>query len=123
LRERLARALRKQRAALYWIYLRSANSPGLKPAAGESAEAIDSVPELVLNRFFESLQTPYRAYEAGDAQALRRAIEDVNRLERLPVLYDELMPRRELAPWLHGLALACVLVLLAARLAQVRRWA
>ncbi len=122
-RERLARTLRKERVSLYWIYLRSANSPGLKAGADDSPDAINSVPELMLNRFFESLQTPYHPYEASDAQALERAIEDVNRQEKLPVVYDDLVPRRELAPWLDGLALACVLMLLAARLAQVRQWA
>ena len=122
-RERLTRALRKQRVSIYWIYLRSANSPGLKPAAGDSPDAVESVPELMLNRYFESLQTPYRPYEASDALALERAIEDVNRLEKLPVVYDDLVPRRDLAPWLHGLALGCVVLLLAARMAQVRQWA
>jgi mxaC protein len=32
------------------------------------------------------------------------------------------MPRRDLAPWAYGLALACVLVLLGANLLEVKRW-
>jgi mxaC protein len=121
LRERLSHEARKQRAAIYWIYLRSANSPGLRPGPNDAPEAIESVPEMLLNRFFESLETPYRVYEASDTEALRQAIADVNRLENLPMRYQELVPRRDLEPWCHALALACVLLLLAAQRMEMRR--
>ncbi len=121
LRERLSHAARKQRAAIYWVYLRSANSPGLRPGPNDTPSAIESVPEMMLNRFFESLETPYRVYEASDAEALRRAIANVNRLENLPMLYQELVPRRDLEPWCHALALLCVLLLLAAKSLEMRR--
>ena len=121
-RERLAHLARKQRVSIYWLYLRSANSPSLKLGTQESAAAADSVPELLLHRYFESLETPYRAYEAGDSQALQQAIADVNRLEKLPITYQDLVPRRELAPLLHALALLAVLLLITARLLEIRRW-
>jgi mxaC protein len=121
LRERLSHQARKQRAAIYWIYLRSANSPGLRPGPNDSPQAIESVPEMMLNRFFESLETPYRVYEASDAEALRQAIADVNRLENLPMRYQELIPRRDLEPWCQALALICVLMLLAAQALELRR--
>jgi len=122
-RERVAAAARKQRVAIYWLYLRTGNSPGLQPAAGDSPAAIESVPELMLNRFFESLETPYRAYEAGNSEALQQAIADVDRLENLPIAYLDLVPQRDLAPWCHGVALACVLLLLGASVKELRRWA
>lgn len=122
-RERLSHLARKQRVSIYWIYLRSANSPGLTLAAGDSAAAAESVPELLLHAFFNSLETPYRAYEASDSRALQRAIDDVNRQEKLPITYDELVPRRDLAPWAHALALLAVVLLLAARSMEIRRWA
>jgi mxaC protein len=121
-REHLAQRLRKLRVSIYWVYLRSTNGPGLTAAAGDAAAA-ESVPEMLLHRFFQSLPTPYRAYEASDAQALQHAIDDVNRLEKLPIAYDELIPRRELAPWGHGVALLAVLLLLSARCLEIRRWA
>jgi mxaC protein len=122
-RERIATLVRRQRVSIYWLYLRSANSPGLSPAAGESAGAADNVPELLLHRFFGSLEAPYRAYEASDSQALEHAIADVNRLEKLPIVYPELVPRRDFATFAYGLALAGVLLLLGARLTEIRRWA
>lgn len=122
-RERLSAMARKQRVSIYWLYLRSANSPGLTLAEGDSDAAAESIPEILLNRFFNSLETPYRAYEASDSRALQRAIDDVNRQEKLPITYDELVPRRDLTPHAHGLALAAVLLLLAVRLTEIRRWA
>jgi mxaC protein len=122
-REQLTHRLRKLRVSIYWVYLRSPNGPGLTPAEGDAPAAAESVPEMMLHSFFLSLPTPYRAYEAADAQALQRAIDDVNRLEKLPIAYGELIPRRELAPWGHGIALLAVLLLLTARCLEIRRWA
>jgi mxaC protein len=122
-RERLSRLARKQRVSIYWLYLRSANSPGLTLAEGDAEAAAESIPEILLNRFFNSLETPYRAYEASDTRALQRAIDDVNRQEKLPITYDELVPRRDLTPYAHALALAAVLLLLVVRLTEIRRWA
>ncbi|MDE2370432.1 MAG: VWA domain-containing protein [Burkholderiales bacterium] len=121
-RERLAWLARKMRVGIYWIYLRSANSAGLKAAADAAATADDEVPEIALDRYFRSLDVPYRAYEASDAQALQRAIDDVNRLEHLPIVDTELMPRRDLASWAYAVALAAVLLLLAARRLELRQW-
>jgi mxaC protein len=122
-REQLARALTKLRVSVYWLYLRSANSPGLRPTPQDASAAADSVPELMLHRFFESLQTPYHAYEAGDSEALKQAIADVNRLENLPITTHELVPRRDLTPWISAAALCGVLLLLAASWLEIRRWA
>ena len=121
-RERLARRFSQQRASIYWLYLRSANSPGLTLAAGDSAAAADSVPEILLHNYFQTLTTPYRAYEAGDAEALAQAIADVNRLEKLPIVYQDLLPRTDLAPHAQALALACLLLLLAAGRLEIKRW-
>ncbi|MEF7613025.1 vWA domain-containing protein [Aquincola sp. MAHUQ-54] len=124
IRERIAQLVRKHRVAVYWIYLRSAMSTGLvaPPGAEAAAENAEVAPEYFLHRFFESLGTPYRAYEADNPEAMQKAIEDVNRLENLPIVYEDVVPRRSLAPWALAAALAAVLLLLAADLAEIRRW-
>jgi len=122
-RERIAYLARKHRVAIYWIYLRSANSPGLVLEQGEAAASVDTVPEYALHRFFGSLETPYRAYEASDPEALKRAIDEVDRLEKLPITYLDTMPRRDLSGHVFGVALGAVVLLLAASLAEIRRWA
>ena len=122
-RERIAYQARRQRVAIYWLYLRSGNSPGLKLETGEAPENADTVPEYLLHRFFESMGTPYRAYEASNSDALQQAIEAVNQLENLPITYLDSVPRRDLSPLFFGAALAAVLLLLGASLMEIRRWA
>ena len=122
-RERIANLARKTRAAIYWIYIRSARSPGLLPDQAEPPENADAVPEYFLHRYFLSLGTPYRAYEAGTPEALQQAVDDVNRLENLPITYQDTMPRRDLSSWGYAVALASVLLLLGANLLELRRWA
>jgi mxaC protein len=126
MREHLSRLAQRQRVALYWLYLRSANSPGLQLQAGaaqaDTSAAASNVPELQLHRFFESLPTPYHAYEAGDPEALKNAIADVNRLENLPITYQDVAPRRDLTPLCLALALGAVLLLLGARSRQITQW-
>jgi mxaC protein len=70
-----------------------------------------------------SLGVPYRAYEAGTPEALQQAVDDVNRLENLPITYQDTIPRRDLSDWGYAVALASVLLLLGANLLELRRWA
>jgi mxaC protein len=121
--ERIAYLTRKHRVAIYWIYLRSANSPGLMLETGEAPQNADVVPDYALHRFFESIGMPYHAYEAGNPEALQKAIEAVNQLENLPITYLDTVPRRELSALCYGVALVGVLLLLAASLMEIRRWA
>ena len=122
-RERIAQLAHKTRAAIYWIYIRSARSPGLLPDQAEPPENADAVPEYFLHRYFLSLGTPYRAYEAGTPEALQQAVDDVNRLENLPITYQDTVPRRDLSNWGYAIALASVLLLLGANLLELGRWA
>ena len=121
--ERIAHLARKYRVSLYWIYLRSANSPGLMLEAGDATRDADAVPEHALHRFFGSMGSAYRAFEAGDPKALQQAIDAVDRLENLPITYLDTVPRRDLSVWCHGVALLCVALLLAARAIEIEAWA
>ncbi len=121
-RERISHLMQKQRVTLYWLYIRASTSPGLMLAADEPPSNVDTVPEYFLHRFFQSMGTPYRAYEAENPQALQAAIDEVSRLENLPITYLDTVPRRELAPWCWGAALACVLLLLGAGTLEIKRW-
>ncbi len=121
-RERITQLARKLRVAFYWIYIRSPRSPGLMLDQPPPPADADAVPEFLLHRFFESLQVPYRAYEADNPEALQKAIADVNRLENLPISYLDTLPRRDLSAWAYAAALAAVLALLAANLVEIRRW-
>jgi mxaC protein len=137
MRLRIRNALKQNRIALYWIYLRSFRSPGLsltakEPVAGTPAEpsgdasnsdsSSQGVPERSLNAFFSTLPTAYRAYEADSPRALQSAIADVDRLENLPIHYREQVPRKDLTSASLRWALAGTLILLAGALLEVKSW-
>lgn len=125
IRERIAHLAQRHRVSVYWIYIRSAMGAGLTPQGGATTSPVsdEAAPELFLHRFFESMGTPYRAYEADNPEALQEAIADVGRLENLPIVYQDVVPRRSLAEPALAVALLAVLLLLAARGLEIRRWA
>ncbi|MCB1915302.1 MAG: VWA domain-containing protein [Rhodocyclaceae bacterium] len=101
----------RQRVALYWIYLKGFGRPDLE-AAGEASEAI---PEVALHRFFQTLPTPYHAYQAQSPEDLAAAVADVGRQQNHPLDFEELIPRRDYSRHFVALALALVAVLVLAR--------
>lgn len=112
--------LRRNQVALYWLYIRSRNSPGIGAAAAGADEA--TAPARALHEFFSSLETPYRVYDAESPDALERAIADVNRLQSLPIVYHDTIPRRSLSAWCFAAALVLIAVLVTALLIEVRKW-
>ena len=89
-RLQIAEGLKRNRIALYWIYLRSYNQPAL--ADSDSAE-FDGVAEVAMHRYFRSLSTPYRAFEADNQASMQRAIEAVGRQQMLPITYQLQVPQ------------------------------
>jgi len=114
-RERITRLVRRHRVGLYWLYLRSANSPGLVSGEGAATGGADNEPEAFLHRFFSGMGTPYQAYEADHPEALAQAMADVARLENLPRTWHDTVPRQDYQGRLAAVALGCVLLLLLAR--------
>ena len=119
-RRLIQEGLLHNRIALYFIYLRSGvYSPDLNaalPASESSAEA-------ELHRYFLSLKTPYRLFQAGNAQAMRDAMAEINRQQNARTSFIERLPRQDFSPYCFAVALAGCTLLLALRLFQVRAWA
>ena len=118
----LRRLLRHYRVTLYWIYLRSRNSPGLEGAEADDGRNDETAPERALHRFFSSLETPYRAYMADNPQALEEAVAAVDRLQLLPIRYQETVPRRDLQSTVFGVALVLLLPLVLVQYGEVVQW-
>jgi mxaC protein len=119
---KITEAARKHRVSLYWIYLRGRGSPGLKVETGSDDGQRDAVPEYFLDRFFGEMGIPYRAYEAEDPQQLKAAINDIDRLQRLPTRTPEVVPKQSLASLTFGLALLLLLPVIVVSALQVTRW-
>lgn len=104
---------------LYWLFLRSEGSPGI--FAVPSADAPDSPytnPERHLHLFLGTLGVPYRAFEAGSAQAVEQAVGEIDRQESRPIRYVERVGRRDLRAGAYAVALVAAMLLLLARLAE-----
>lgn len=120
--EAMLRELFKQRQVrLYWVFLRTANSPGLfeQPSDPRDDNA-QALPERYLHLFFSSLHIPYQAYEAENPGAMQQAIADINRLENRPLHYLERIPKQALSMPCYQLAACLLMLLLGVKLCEVR---
>ena len=117
-RRRIRAGMLRHRIALYWLYLRSFNSPTLDAQDGGG----DAVPEIALHRFFQTLATPYQAYQAEMPEDLAKAVADVGKQQNLPLDFVERIPRQDYSRhFVAAAALAC-LMLLAYRAVVLRSW-
>lgn len=117
----IADLLQRYRVALYWVYIRSRNSPGLAAVSLEERRD-DIAPARVLNEYFETLETPYRVFDAEDPTALAAAIADVNELQSLPIRYTDIIPRRKITNWCYAAAMVLIAMLMIADRTEIRRW-
>jgi mxaC protein len=119
--EKLRAAFARRPINLYWLFLRTAGTPGIStvPAPGEE-DTPQAMPERHLDKFFKSLGITYRAFEAENPEAVAAAIAEIGKLERSPITYLERIPHEDLRARAFGVAFAAMLVLLAAKLAEVR---
>jgi mxaC protein len=119
MRQLIQEGLMRNQIALYFIYLRSGvYSPDLSRALA----AGDSSAEGELQRYFLTLKTPYRLFQAGNAQAMKDAMAEINRQQNARTSFVERLPRQDLSPYCFAVALLGCALLLALRLFQVRAW-
>src|SRR5262249_54558193 len=112
----IAMRLKQARITLYWLYIRSFGAPSLLAESSQLAgDTADVVAEQSLHRFFTSMGSPYRAFQAESPTALQEAIDEVGRTENAPLEYAEVRPRREFELAFVAAALLAVLLLIAAR--------
>jgi mxaC protein len=116
--KRIRVGLERNRIALYWMYLRSYNSAMLDTTDARWENA----PELALHRFFQTLRTPYRAYQAEQPEDLSRAVADVGRQQNLPLDYLEQIPRRDYSRFFLAFAAFSCAMLLLYRSMLLRSW-
>lgn len=120
-RIQIADLLKRHRVALYWVYIRSRLSPGIR-ADGAEEKPDELAPARVLHEYFETLESPYRVFDAEDPNALKAAIAKVNELQSLPIRYVDLIPRKNIADWFYFGAMALIAILLVVERTEIRRW-
>ena len=115
----IADGLARNRIALYFVFLRSSiYTPPLDAAVRRG----DASPEARLHRYFLSLRTPYRLFEAGDANAMAAAMRTIGEQQNFPVSFIERMPRQDRSGGCFVVAIACCAMLIAMRAIHVVGW-
>jgi mxaC protein len=117
-RQRITAGMARNRVALYWLYLRSINGASLDTDDPKA----DAIAEVAMNRFFQSLSTPYHAYQVSEPKDLAQAVADVGRQQNLPLDYLELIPRKNYDRLCFALGAFACLMILAFSAAQLRSW-
>lgn len=120
-RIQIADLLHRHRVVLYWVYIRSRYSPGIV-AAGAWKQSDELAPARVLHEYFETLETPYRVFDAEDPNALATAIAKVNELQSLPIRFIDVVPRQHIANWFYAAVMVLITMLILVDRIEVRRW-
>ena len=111
---------RKFKTDLYFLFLRTAGSKGMFDKPGPDDNTPQAMPERYLNLFFQTLEVPYKPYQAENPAQVEDAIHDIDRLERYPITYTERLPRQDLTGFAYALAGLFVAILVAAKIVEAR---
>lgn len=121
IRETLKQLFHQNQVRLYWIYLRTPNGPTLDQAPKNPNER--TTPEFFIHQFFQSLGVPYRAFQAGNPDTVKQAIEQIEQLENMPILFLEKIPKQDLSIYCYMIALTCLVVMFLLKILETRKWA
>lgn len=117
-RARIRDGLMQNRIALNWIYLQSVAGPDLTNVESQ----IQSMPEVKLHKFFQSLGTPYVVYQVQTPEDFQEAMIDFGRQQNFPIDYFERIPRHDYSRHCLTAAAFFCLMLLAYSCVKLRDW-
>ncbi|MEI6868782.1 MAG: vWA domain-containing protein [Methylophilaceae bacterium] len=108
--------------SLYWIVLRQPGGISIFNTSFKARDDDPLPPQIELNEFFKTLNSPFHAYEAEDPKTLQKAIEDINQKEKKPIKYFEKIPGQDYSTHCFSAAILMMIVLLSLKLIEVRSW-
>ncbi|HSI45267.1 MAG TPA: vWA domain-containing protein [Methylophilus sp.] len=115
--------LQRYNIGLYWIVLRQ---PGgitiFDPKYTESGYDGHMPTEVLLYQYFQTLRTPFNAYEASDPHSLETAIADINSKEKKPIQYMEKIPGHDYTNVCYWIAVVMIAFLLAVKYLEINTW-
>ena len=89
-KERIAEMLNEKKINLYWIIIKEPNDVSL--FSGNTYLEGREPTVIKLDKFFQSLNTEYKAYEAENPDALSSAIADIDQKEKKPIKIERDIP-------------------------------
>lgn len=108
--------------SLYWIVLRQPGGLSIFDTSYVPAEDTALPPQIELNEFFKTFNTPFNAYEAEDPKSLAAAIASINQKEKKPIRYKEQIAGKNFTHIFYILAAIMLAMLIAIKLLEVSTW-
>lgn len=107
---------------LYWIVLKQPGGLSIFDETFVPKEDEPLPPVIALHEYFQTLKTPFHAYEADDPSSLAKAIDDINQKEKKPIIYLEKIPGKNYTQHCFMLAALMIALLLGVKYLEVRTW-
>lgn len=120
--EKIKDWLGRFKISLYWIVLRQPGGISIFNTSYKARDDEALPPQIELNEFFKTLNSPFQAYEAEDPKTLQKAIEDINQKEKKPIKYFEKIPGQDYSTHCFVVATLMMIGLLMLKLIEVRSW-
>jgi mxaC protein len=121
-RQKISEWIARQHVNLYWIVLRQPDGISIfNDNYQETKDGLEPA-EIELHKFFQTLKTKYRAYEAEDPKTLQSAIADINQHEKSPIRYFEKVPGKDYSSYFILMAVLMISLLLLIKSLEVRSW-
>lgn len=115
--------LQRYNISLYWIVLRQPNGVTIfDPKYSESGYDGHMPTEVLLLQYFQTLRTPFNAYEASDPKSLEAAVADINSKEKKQIRYMEKIPGHDYTNTCYWIAIVMIAVLLAVKYMEIKTW-
>lgn len=113
--------LQRYNIALYWIVLRQPSGISIFEKYTPKEEGVLPA-EIELYEYFQTLRTPFTAYEAEDPKSLAAAMADINQKEKKPIKYMEKIPGRDFTQPCYIIAALMIALLLGVKYLEARTW-
>ena len=108
--------------SLYWIVLKQPGGISIFDKTYKTPEDKAPPPEIELRDYFNTLKSPFHAYEAEDPKSLGLAIADINQREKKPIKYYEQIPGKDYTNVCFIIAAIMIGLLLCVKNLEVKTW-
>ena len=108
--------------SLYWIVLRQPGGISIFDEKYKPMEDTALPPQIELRDFFQTMKSPFHAYEAEDPKSLETAMNDINQREKKPIKYLEQIPGKDFTSLCFFLAAIMISLLLGVKYLEVKTW-
>ncbi len=104
---------KKMNLTINWIYMSATHGVTLGEG-GEDSYLWQDLPERKLHSFFESMGTPYHAFEAKSLGEFAKAMDEIDRQQYQTLIVEETLPREQKHQPFYWLAMIALLLLVMA---------